>query len=89
MRYAETAFPFVMNDRIVIPAGTYVQERSRTPSCGAVEETRRNSSPFYVDDLSDRLYGDAAASVEALEERHQQREGCEGTIQADKDTSEG
>ena len=23
--YAETAFPFVVNDRIVIPAGTYIQ----------------------------------------------------------------
>src|ERR1039458_7332604 len=23
--YAETAFPFVMNERIVIPAGTYIQ----------------------------------------------------------------
>ena len=25
--YAETAFPFVVNDRIVIPAGTYIQGR--------------------------------------------------------------
>ena len=25
--YAETAFPFVVNDRVVIPAGTYIQER--------------------------------------------------------------
>src|SRR5437763_15642570 len=25
--YAETAFPFTMNDRVVIPAGTYVQGR--------------------------------------------------------------
>src|SRR5580658_1698538 len=23
--YAETAFPFVMNDRILVPAGTYIQ----------------------------------------------------------------
>ena len=23
--YAETAFPFVVNDRVVIPAGTYIQ----------------------------------------------------------------
>src|SRR6202158_2731373 len=23
--YAETAFPFVLNDRVVIPAGTYIQ----------------------------------------------------------------
>src|SRR5580700_2961046 len=23
--YAETAFPFVMNDRVIVPAGTYIQ----------------------------------------------------------------
>lgn len=31
--YAETAFPFVLNERVVIPAGTYVQ--------GKVERTQR------------------------------------------------
>ncbi|MGA7291356.1 MAG: hypothetical protein WBW85_02335, partial [Terriglobales bacterium] len=25
--YAETAFPFVVNDRVVVPAGTYIQGR--------------------------------------------------------------
>src|SRR6516225_6162659 len=27
--YAETAFPFVLNDRILIPAGTYIQGQIR------------------------------------------------------------
>jgi YMGG-like Gly-zipper len=31
--YAETAFPFVVNDRVVIPAGTYIQ--------GRIERVRR------------------------------------------------
>src|ERR1035437_9517364 len=31
--YAETAFPFVVNERVVIPAGTYIQ--------GKVERVRR------------------------------------------------
>src|ERR1700730_16056540 len=31
--YAETAFPFVLNERVVVPAGTYIQ--------GKIERTQR------------------------------------------------
>jgi hypothetical protein len=33
--YAETAFPFVTNDRILIPAGTYIQGKISGGACQA------------------------------------------------------
>ena len=36
--YAETAFPFVMNDRILVPAGTYIQGKiSRVQHAGRMK----------------------------------------------------
>ena len=58
--YAETAFPFVVNDRIVVPSGTYIQEDYAYGAPGAVEEAGGDFDPLYDDDLSERVYGDAA-----------------------------
>jgi type IV secretion system protein VirB10 len=36
--YAETTFPFVMNDRVVVPAGTYIQGRiTRVERAGRIK----------------------------------------------------
>ena len=59
--YAETAFPFVVNDRILMPAGTYIQGKiMHTEHAGPVEEARGDSDPLHFDDLSHRVHGDAA-----------------------------
>ena len=59
--YAETAFPFVVNDRILVPAGTYIQGKIRAyEHAGTVEEAGGTSAALHVDDLSQRLYRDVA-----------------------------
>ena len=58
--YAETAFPFVVNERVVIPAGTYIQGKIERVQRGwARQGASRSADPLHLDDLSQRLYGDA------------------------------
>ena len=86
--YAETSFPFVVNDRVLIPAGTYVQGRSRTRCIPDDHERPGGTShAFHFDDLSQRLYGHAAGSVENTPgDDDKGVKDKEGTIQADNDT---
>src|ERR1700722_14672251 len=45
--YAETAFPFVVNDRVVIPAGTYIQGKiERVQGGGHVKGRAEVLIPF-------------------------------------------
>ncbi len=86
--YAETAFPFVMNDRILIPAGTYVQgkimhtERAGRSSKRA-EILIHFTSMIYPTGYTVML----PASVENTPGNDSNGvKDKEGTIQADKDT---
>jgi hypothetical protein len=59
--YAETAFPFVLNERVLVPAGTYIQGKiMQHRARGAGLEAGGNPDSFHVDDLSDRLYRDVS-----------------------------
>jgi hypothetical protein len=86
--YAETAFPFVMNDRILIPAGTFVQgkimhtERAGRSSKRA-EILIHFTSMIYPTGYTVML----PASVENTPGNDSNGvKDKEGTIQADKDT---
>ena len=76
--YAETAFPFVVNDRILVPAGTYIQGKiMHTEQAGTVVEKRAEilihfTSMIYPTGYTVML----PASVEKHpRERQQRREG--------------
>jgi type IV secretion system protein VirB10 len=83
--YAETAFPFVVNNRILIPAGTYIQGKiSHTEHAG--RSKKPNFDPLHIDDLSDHtvmlpgyIQNTPGADDKGVKD-------SEGTIQADKDT---
>jgi hypothetical protein len=86
--YAETAFPFVMNDHILVPAGTYIQgkivhtERAGRTK-GRAEILIHFTSMIYPTGYTVML----PASVENTPGADSNGvKDKEGTIQADKDT---
>jgi hypothetical protein len=87
--YAETAFPFVINDRIVIPAGTYIQGKIvHTEQAGRSKKRAEIlihfTSMIYPTGYTVML----PASVENTPGNDTNSvKDKEGTIQADKDTS--
>ena len=55
--YATTTFPFVINDRVLVPAGTYVQGRiSSVKRAGRVHGRAESAHAFHQPDLSQRLH---------------------------------
>jgi hypothetical protein len=86
--YAQTAFPFVLNDRILVPAGTYIQGRiSHVERAGRVkgraEILIHFTSLIYPSGYTVML----PASVENTPgAEHNGVKDKEGTIQEDKDT---
>jgi type IV secretion system protein VirB10 len=86
--YAETAFPFVVNDRMVVPAGTYIQGKiSRVERAGRVkgraEILMHFTSMIYPSGYTLML----PASVENMPGAEDKTvKDKEGTIQQDKNT---
>ncbi len=86
--YAQTAFPFVLNNRILVPAGTYIQGRiSHVERAGRVkgraEMLIHFTSLIYPSGYTIML----PASVENTPgAEHNAVKDKEGTIQEDKDT---
>jgi hypothetical protein len=86
--YAQTAFPFVLNNRILVPAGTYIQGRiSHVERAGRVkgraELLIHFTSLIYPSGYTVML----PASVENTPgAEHDGVKDKEGTIQEDKDT---
>jgi hypothetical protein len=86
--YAETAFPFVMNDRILIPAGTYIQGKiSHTEHPGRSKKRAELlihfTSMIYPSGYTVMLPGSVENTPGA---DNKGVKDSEGTIQADKDT---
>ncbi len=86
--YAETAFPFVMNDRILIPAGTYIQGKiSRVQKPGRsikrAELLVHFTSMIYPSGYTVMLPGSVENTPGADSNGVKD---SEGTIQADKNT---
>ena len=86
--YAETAFPFVMNDRILIPAGTYIQGKiMHTEQAGRSKKRAEIlihfTSMIYPTGYTVMLPGSVENTPGADSNGVKDKEG---TIQADKDT---
>ncbi len=86
--YAETAFPFVTNERILIPAGTYIQGKiSHTEKPGRSKKRAELlihfTSMIYPSGYTVMLPGSVENTPGA--DNHGVKDS-EGTIQADKDT---
>lgn len=86
--YAETAFPFVLNDRILIPAGTYIQGKiSRVQKPGRsikrAELLVHFTSMIYPSGYTVMLPGSVENTPGADSNGVKD---SEGTIQADKNT---
>lgn len=86
--YAETAFPFVANDRILIPAGTYIQ--GKISHVGKPGRSRKHAellihftSMIYPSGYTVMLPG-SVENTPGADSNHVKDQ--EGTIQADKDT---
>ena len=86
--YAETAFPFVVNDRIVIPAGTYIQGKIvHTEKAGRSKKRAEILIHFttmiypsgYTLMLPGSVENTPGSDSNGVKDK-------EGTIQADKDT---
>jgi type IV secretion system protein VirB10 len=86
--YAETAFPFVMNDRILVPAGTYIQGKiMHTERAGhgkgrseiLIHFTSMIYPTGYTVMLPASVENTPGADSNGVKDK-------EGTIQADKDT---
>jgi len=86
--YAETAFPFVMNDRILVPAGTYIQGKiMHTEHAGRsvkraeilIHFTSMIYPSGYTVMLPASVENTPGADSNSVKDK-------EGTIQADKDT---
>ena len=86
--YAETAFPFVMNDRILVPAGTYIQGKiQHTERAGRVKGRAEILIHFtsmiypsgYTLMLPASVENTPGADNKGVKDK-------EGTIQQDKDT---
>ena len=87
--YAETAFPFVLNDRILVPAGTYVQGKiMRTQPAGRAGSKRAEMLIHFTSLIFPSGYTVMLpASIEntpGADDKGVKDE--EGTIQQDKDT---
>ena len=86
--YAQTAFPFVMNDRVLIPAGTYIQgkiahvERAGRVK-GRAELLIHFTSMIYPSGYTVMLPGAVENTPGADNKSVKDKEG---TIQQDKDT---
>lgn len=86
--YAQTAFPFVLNDRILIPAGTYIQGKiMRTEHAGRsrkrAEILIHFTSMIYPSGYTVMLPGSIENTPGA---DNKGVKDSEGTIQQDKDT---
>ena len=86
--YAETAFPFVVNDHVVIPAGTYIQGRITHVKRGGHVKGRAEvlihfTSMIYPSGYTVMLGGSVENTPGA--ERTSMK-GSEGTIRQDSDT---
>lgn len=85
--YAETAFPFVLNDRILIPAGTYIQGKishtERSARGKRAEILIHFTSMIYPSGYTVMLPGSVENTPGA--DDHTVKD-TEGTIQQDKDT---
>jgi hypothetical protein len=87
--YAQTAFPFVLNDRILVPAGTYIQGKiSHTERAGRGGSKRAEilihfTSMIYPSGYTVMLPGSVENTPGADSSGVKDKEG---TIQADKDT---
>ena len=86
--YAETAFPFVLNDRILIPAGTYIQGKiSRVEKAGHAKKRAELlihfTSMIYPSGYTVMLPGYIENTPGADDKGVKD---AEGTIQQDKDT---
>jgi len=86
--YAETAFPFVLNDRILIPAGTYIQGKiSHTEPAGRSKKRAELlihfTSMIYPTGYTVMLPGYIQNTPGAEDKKVKD---AEGTIQQDKDT---
>jgi type IV secretion system protein VirB10 len=87
--YAETAFPFVQNERIVIPAGTYIQGKVvHTEHAGRSKKRAELlihfTSMIYPSGYTVILPGSVDNTPGAADNGVKD---AEGTIQQDKDTS--
>ena len=87
--YAETAFPFVLNDRVIVPAGTYIQGKiSHTEPAGRSKKRAELLIHFTTMIYSSGYTVMLPASVENTPGNDTNSvKDKEGTIQADKDTS--
>jgi len=86
--YAETSFPFVVNDRMLIPAGTYIQGKiSRVEHPGRMKGRAalllHFTSMIYPSGYTVMLPGSVENTPGADDKGVKDKEG---TIQADKDT---
>ena len=86
--YAETAFPFVLNDHILIPAGTYIQGKiSHTEHAGRSKKRAELlihfTSMIYPTGYTVMLPGYIENTPGAEDKKVKDKEG---TIQQDKDT---
>ena len=86
--YAETAFPFVLNDRILIPAGTYIQGKiSHVEKAGRASKRAELlihfTSMIYPSGYTVMLPGYIDNTPGADDKSVKDKEG---TIQQDKDT---
>jgi type IV secretion system protein VirB10 len=86
--YAETAFPFVINERVLVPAGTYIQGKiSHTEKPGRSKKRAELlihfTSMIYPSGYTVMLPGSVENTPGA--DGHGVKDS-EGTIQADKDT---
>jgi type IV secretion system protein VirB10 len=86
--YAETAFPFVLNERVLVPAGTYIQGKISHVQRGGRLKGRAEilmhfTSMIYPSGYTVMLPG----SVENMPgAEHTSMKDSEGTIKQDKDT---
>ncbi len=87
--YAETAFPFVANDRVLVPAGTYIQGKIMHTERAGRSKKRAEilihfTSMIYPSGYTVMLPGSVENTPGADSNGVKDKEG---TIQADKDTS--
>ena len=86
--YAETAFPFVVNERVAIPAGTYIQGKIERVQRGGHVKGRAEvlihfTSMIYPSGYTVMLPGSVENTPGADNKSVKDKEG---TIQSDKDT---
>jgi hypothetical protein len=88
--YAQTSFPFVLNDRILVPAGTYIQGRiSHTEPAGRSKKRAEILIHFTTIIYPSGYTVMLPASVENTPGAADKGvKDSEGTIQQDKDTSQ-